>query len=99
MRRPVTSINNVATFQGFEDIFANLVLAILGLAGLALFIMLLIGGFKYITSGGDPKSAEAAKLTLTYAIGGMVLIASAFLILRFVGVITGADVTNFAIVR
>jgi hypothetical protein len=61
--------------------------------------MLIVGGIKYTTSGGDPKSVESAKKTLTYAILGMVLVASAYLILRLIGEFTGADVTNFVIVR
>lgn len=82
-----------------EGIFGNVVAAVLGLAGIALFIMLLVGGFKYITSGGDPKAAEEAKKTLTYAVGGLVLVASAYLILRFVAEFTGADILNFVIYR
>jgi hypothetical protein len=82
---------------GLETVFANIIEVILGLAAIALFLMLVVGGFKYITSGGDPKSVESAKNTLTYAIFGMVLLASAFLILRFIGVFTGADVENFRV--
>lgn len=72
----------------------------LGFAGIALFIMLLVGGFKYITSGGDPKAAEGAKKTLTYAIGGMVLIACSYLILRVIADFTGVNnITNFSVNR
>ena len=94
---PITS--NVANFTDLEPMFGNIVLVVIELAGLALFIMLLVGGFKYITSGGDPKAAESAKMTLTYSIGGLVLVASAYLILRTIGVITGVGVLNFAIVK
>jgi hypothetical protein len=69
----------------------------LGFAGIALFIMLVVGGFRYITSGGNPKAVESARNTLTYAILGMVLLASAYLILRFIGVFTGAPVEDFRI--
>jgi len=89
--------NGVATIKGFEWIFRNIVTVILYAAALVLFIMLIIGGFSYITSGGDPKKAEAAKNTLTYAIGGMVLLALAFLILLFIQVFTGAPVTVFRV--
>ena len=78
-------------------VFSNIVQVALGLGGIVLFIMLLSGGFKYITAGGDPKGIEGAKKTLTYAIGGMVLLAMAFLILRFIQEFTGVDITNFRI--
>ncbi len=89
---------NAATLQDLEVVFAKIISVVLGLAGIALFIMLIIGGFKFITAGGDPKAAEAAKKTLTYAIAGLVLIASAYLILRFINVFTGVDVVNFRII-
>jgi hypothetical protein len=93
----IANVNNVATIEGLEGVFENLIAAALGFAAIALFIMFLVGGFKYITSGGNPKSLESARNTLTYAILGMVLVASAYLILRFIGVFTGADVENFQI--
>ena len=85
------------SLAGLEQVFSNVVEVVLALAGIVLFIMLISGGFKYITAGGDPKGIEGAKKTLTYAIGGMVLLAMAFLILRFIQEFTGVDVTRFRI--
>jgi TRAP-type C4-dicarboxylate transport system permease small subunit len=92
-------INNVATFRGLEWIFQNIVVSILSLAGIALFIMLLVGGFKYMTSGGNPENAAAAQKTITYAIVGIIIIALAYLILVFISTFTGADTTNFSVYR
>lgn len=85
------------SLAGIETIFGNAVEVLLGLAGVALFIMLIVGGFKYITAGGDPKGVESAQKTLTYAIGGLVLIVVGFLILRFISQFTNVDVTLFRI--
>lgn len=87
-----------APLSGLETIFGNVVVVILGLAGLILFIMLIIGGLKYITSAGDPKKVESARNTLTFAIGGLILIALAYLILRFIEEFTGVSVENFKII-
>jgi hypothetical protein len=89
--------NTPARISDFEVVFTNIVRNILGLAGIVLFLLLLVGGFKFMTAGGDPKALDAAKKTITYAIAGMVLVASAFLILRFIQVFTGIDVTNFRV--
>lgn len=89
--------SDVAKLSDLEAVFGNVVSAALALGGIVFFIMLISGGFKYITSGGDPKAVEEAKKTLTYAIGGMVLLALAFLLLRFIEVFTGAEVTKFKI--
>lgn len=85
--------------SALEGIFGNVVTSLLALGGVVLFLMLLSGGFKYLTSGGDPKSVEGAQKTLTYAIGGLVLLAGSYLILLIIQTITGADVTNFLITR
>jgi hypothetical protein len=86
-----------ATIQDLEIVFGRIVDVVLGLAGVVLFIMLIMGGFKYITAGGDPKAIESAKKTLTYAIGGIVLVTLSFLILAFISTFTGVDVTQFQI--
>lgn len=90
-------ISDVPTLNELGSVFSNIVSLILGFAGIVLFIMLLSGGFKYITAGGDPKGVESAKKTLTYAIGGIVVIALSYLILNLIQTITGANVTVFKI--
>lgn len=94
---PVREQSGAATLVGLEDVFQNVVAVVLGFAGIALFIMLIVGGYKWITAGGDPKGVEEAKKTLTYAIGGLVLIALALLIIRFIHEFTGASVMDFKI--
>ena len=91
--------DGVATLRGLEGLFENVVGVILGFAGIAVFLLLVAGGFKFITSGGDPKGVEDAKKTITYAIAGFVVIALAYLILVFIKQITGVDVTQFKIVQ
>ncbi len=89
--------DGIATIQNLECIFGNVIKFALGFAGIILFILLIVGGMKYITSGGDPKAAEGAQKTITYAIGGLILILLSFLILRLISTITGVDVTQFKI--
>ena len=90
-------VNGVATIKGFEWIFQNIVASILSLAGIVLFIMLVIGGFKYLTSAGNPESAASAQKTVTYAIAGIVIVAMAFWILVLIQYFTGAQVTIFRV--
>ena len=88
-----------ATIADLETVFGNVIGAFLGLAGIVLFIYLIMGGFKYILSGGDPKAAEGAQKTITYAIGGLVLILLFYLMLVLIGTITGVDVTKFTVFK
>jgi len=58
----------------------NLLSAVVGIVAV---IMIIIGGFRYITSGGNDASVTAAKNTILYAIIGLVVVALAQIIVRF----------------
>ncbi|KKS96227.1 MAG: hypothetical protein UV71_C0001G0101 [Microgenomates group bacterium GW2011_GWC1_43_13] len=87
----------VATIADLGLLFKNIVSYALGFAGIVLFILLLVGGFKFITSGGDPKAVESAKKTLTSAIAGLFIILVSYLIMILISNILGVDVTEFKI--
>lgn len=84
-----------ATFSALEIIFGNLLTIIFTLAGITAFVMLLVGGFRFLTSGGDPKANQSAKGTLTWAVVGLFFLIGAWFVLRFIQEFTGADVTVF----
>lgn len=52
--------------------------------GVVAVIMIIIGGIKYITSGGDTNNVSGAKQTILGAIIGLVIVALAQVIVRFV---------------
>jgi Type IV secretion system pilin len=54
------------------------------IVGVVAVIMIIIGGFRYITSGGKQESVTAAKNTILYAVIGLVIVALAQIIVRFV---------------
>lgn len=54
------------------------------IVGIISVIMIIYGGFRYITSGGDSGRVGNAKNTLIYAIIGLVVVALAQLIVQFV---------------
>lgn len=83
------SDGGAATIKCLEPLFQNIVAAVMALSGVALFVMLLVGGFNFLFSGGDQKKLEAARGTLTNAIIGLVVIVLAFLILKTISVFTG----------
>ena len=88
-----------AELSQLETDFESVGTSLLALGGIVLFLMLLTGGFKYLTSGGDAKAVEGAQKTLTYAIGGLVLLAGSYMLLNIIAQFTGADVTNFTIFK
>lgn len=54
------------------------------IVGFVSVIMIIIGGLKYITSGGDSSNITGAKNTIIYAIIGLVIVALSQFIVRFV---------------
>lgn len=96
---PLSDLTNIFTGGGVTGGSSGVGIfgAALGLSGIALFVMLLSGGFKYITSGGDPKAAQAAQQTITYALLGLIVIVSSVLILRVIETFTGVRLTDFNI--
>lgn len=87
----------VATLQGFECIFTNVVRVLTPLAGIAVFLTLVVGAFQFITAGGEAKQIQKARKTITFAIFGLVLFVLIWFILLLIKVITGVDVTQFKI--
>lgn len=67
---------------------SNLVSTIINLlslvVGVTAVIMIIIGGLKYITSTGDAGNINSAKNTILYAIVGLIIVALAQVIVRFV---------------
>jgi uncharacterized membrane protein YozB (DUF420 family) len=54
------------------------------IVGVVAVIMIIVGGLKYITSGGDSGNVSGAKNTILYAIVGLIVVALAQFIVRFV---------------
>ena len=70
-----TGISKIA--KQIVDIFSIII-------GIIAVIMIIYGGFKYITSGGDSGNVSGAKNTLIYAIIGLIIVALAQLIVKYV---------------
>lgn len=66
------------------DTIANIVNLISVAVGAAAVIMIIIGGFRYVTSGGKEESVKGAKNTILYALVGLLVVALAQIIVRFV---------------
>lgn len=52
--------------------------------GIVAVIMVIYGGFRYITSGGDAGRVASAKTTLIYAVVGLIIAALAQFIVHYV---------------
>lgn len=62
------------------------------LAGLILFIMLIIGGFGLLTSGGSPDKMKAAQGKITSAVIGFVIVFISYWLMRIIEIMLGISI-------
>ena len=65
-------------------VISRLVPYIFFLAGFILLLYLIIGGYQYMTSGGDPKATASARQIITNAIAGFIIIFLAYWIVQII---------------
>lgn len=71
-----------------SDITKNYVLLI---AGLMLLVYLVIGGFQYLTSAGDPKKTQIAQAKITQALLGFLIVFGSFWIVQILASVLGLE--------
>ncbi len=69
---------------GQGGIFRTITNVMLFLIGAISVIMLIIGGIRYVVSGGDSTAVQNAKNTILYAIVGVVVAILAYAVVNFV---------------
>jgi heme/copper-type cytochrome/quinol oxidase subunit 2 len=81
-----TSTSDCSTSDATEKV-NNLIRTIFNLlsaiVGIVAVIMIIFGGLRYITSGGNDTSVTGAKNTILYAIIGLIIVALAQVLVRF----------------
>jgi hypothetical protein len=87
---PVSCIQNGSDSAGakgaptLESRVKTVVNVILFILGAVAVIMIVIGGVRYTTSGGDAGSVSGAKNTILYAVVGLIVAILAYAIVNFV---------------
>lgn len=76
-----TSTDATTQINNLIHTIINILSAIVGIVAV---IMIIIGGLRYITSGGNDANVASAKNTILYAIIGLIIVALSQLIVRFV---------------
>ena len=67
---------------------------VLILVALVFFFILVIGGLKWITSGGDEKKVAGARAQITNALIGLVIVFAAWAIMKLIGTVFGIDIVG-----
>lgn len=72
------------TTGGFNKVLTKIINIFSVIVGVIAVIMIIVGGFRYIVSGGKQESVTGAKNTILYALIGLIIVAVAQIIVRFV---------------
>lgn len=79
---------NTCTKAGEQNnlkvVITNVVNILLFIVGAVSVIMIVVGGLRYVTSGGDNSAVSGAKNTILYAVVGVVVAFMAYAIVNFV---------------
>jgi hypothetical protein len=77
--------------SSLDTVIKNVINLLSILIGIIAVIMVMVGGFKYATSGGDSSKSASARSTIIAALIGLVLVVMAQFIVQFVlNRVTGA---------
>ncbi|GIW62759.1 MAG: hypothetical protein KatS3mg090_0585 [Patescibacteria group bacterium] len=77
--------NQIPTLACLEVIIGKLVSLSSWLFLTALFVMIVIGAYKYLTAFGSEDKMSQARSTLKFAFIGLIIYLGAFLIIRIIG--------------
>lgn len=69
---------------GVSGTFSTITNVLLFIIGAIAVIMIVIGGLRYVISGGDSNQVTAAKNTILYAIVGIIVAILAYAVVNFV---------------
>ena len=69
--------------KSVDNIVKNVINIISLVVGIAAVVMIIIGGLRYVTSNGDSGQVGNAKNTILYAVVGLVVVALAQVIVKF----------------
>lgn len=77
-------VDQIADLFGATGIFSTITNVLLFVIGAISVIMIIIGGLRYVISGGDSSNVTAAKNTILYAVVGLIVALFAYAIINFV---------------
>lgn len=100
---PAINLQNVGpNFSGLTSlsaagIISGLIKLALVVAAVVFFFILVIGGIRWIASGGDKAQTEAARNQITAALVGLVIVFAAWAIIALVQTFFGINIFSLSI--
>lgn len=95
----LTAQNNFANLNNITitNIISALIILVLIIAALVFLFMLILGGIRYITSGGDKAQTESARGQITAALIGLVIVFAAWAVINLVNLFFGINIMELEV--
>ena len=90
--QPTGGLATNLTGLGLGEIIGAAILLILIITAIVFFFMLVIGGVRWISSGGDKAQTEAARGQITAALIGLVIVFAAWAIIQLINTFFGVNI-------
>ena len=81
--------------EEFSPVISGALKIVMVIAALVCFVYIIWGGMEWMMSGGEKTSVTAAKAKLTAAFLGLIVVLSAWAILKLLEYLFGIDILNF----
>jgi hypothetical protein len=82
------------TSKSLAELIAGVIDFVLPIVGGIIMLMVIYGGFLYITSGGDPEKVGKAKKTLMWAVLAVILIVISYSIVVALNEVVNTEIFN-----
>ena len=89
---PTVISGPLAQGTSLGSILSDAITLVFVFAGIGLFLMLISGGFTFLTSAGDTKKLEQGRQQLTNALIGFIIIFVSFWLVQAFGIIFGVHI-------
>lgn len=76
----------------FNQVISNIVGILTVIAGIWFIFQFIIGGFGWLTAGGDKAKTEAARAKITSGIIGLAIVIAAIFIIDLIGTLLGLEI-------
>ncbi len=86
------AVNPGAKFTSISTLINIIIPLLMTGAGILFLIMLMLGAFTYLTSAGQQEKLKKAGQTFTYAILGLVIIVSSYILVKIIGIVLKVDI-------
>ncbi len=84
-------------FKSLGNAISNVITLAFAVAVLIVLVMLILGAYEWIVSGGDKEAVGKARNRIINALLGLVVLAVAFALAKVFGSFVGLDLSNISI--